>query len=480
MTAENESPLYQKRIPIFVRSVEGKFRNFKTGILVLGYTVFFCLPWLQWERNSGAAQAILFDLVSRRFFIFDLVVYPQDIFWLSMLLFIAAALLFFVTGLIGRAWCGFFCFQTLWTDMYMMIEHMIQGERPARMRLYKQPWNMEKILKVGSSHLLMILISFWTGFTFVIYFAYAPDMFQRFFSGEAAEVAYFTVLVLTITTYVAGGIAREQVCNYICPYSRFQGVMYESDTLAVSYDLRRGEGAAGRAPPREGLRTRAQRQARGHGDCIDCGFCVQVCPTGIDIRDGLQYQCISCGLCIDACNSIMDSVGFPRGLIRYDSERNLESAQPEKPQLKWKRLKVLGYALALLLMVGALAYNIGTRVETELSVQQIRQPLFVELSDGRVRNRYQLHIVNKTEHEETYQVAVRGIPAAALDLGAISVIRIRPGKDLHINAKVDLDAQLAKRTRKFEFVLMMQSKPDEMLLNKVRFSSKHQEEQSGH
>lgn len=475
MTAETETPLYQKRIPIFVRSVEGKFRNFKTAVLVLAYTVYFCLPWLQWERASAAGQAVLFDLVSRRFFIFDLVVYPQDIFWLSMLLFIAAALLFFVTGLIGRAWCGFFCFQTLWTDMFMMIEHMIQGERPARMRLYKQPWNAEKVLKVGSSHLLMILVSFWTGFTFIAYFAYAPELFHRFFSGEAAEVAYFTVLMLTITTYVAGGLAREQVCNFICPYARFQGVMYEPDTLAVSYDTRRGEGTAGRALPREGLRTREERQAKGHGDCIDCGFCVQVCPTGIDIRDGLQYQCISCGLCIDACNNIMDSVGFPRGLIRYDSERNLESEHPEKPHLKWKRLKVLGYAAALLLMIGALGYNIGTRVDTELSVQQVRQPLFIELSDERIRNRYLLNIVNKTEQEQIYQLSVRGIPADALDLGAVSTIRVRPGKNLHINAKVDLEEEMAKQTREFEFVLTLQSSPNAPLVRKTTFSSEHQE-----
>jgi len=469
MSTEQPVHLYQKRIPIFVRSVEGKFRNFKTGILVLAYTVFFSLPWIQWERASSADQAILFDLVSKRFFIFDLVVYPQDIFWLSMLLFIAAALLFFVTGLVGRAWCGYFCFQTLWTDMFMLIEHMIQGERPARMRLSKQPWNMEKVLKVGSSHFFMILVSFWTGFTFAAYFAYAPDLLHKFFTGDAAEAAYITVITLTITTYLAGGHAREQICNYICPYSRFQSVMYEQDTLAVSYDTRRGEGTAGRSLPKEGLRSREERQAQGHGDCIDCGFCVQVCPTGIDIRNGLQYQCISCGLCIDACNNIMDSVGFPRGLIRYDSERNLKSETPVKPHLKWKSLKVLGYASALIIMLGALGYNIGTRSDAEVRVQQIRQPLFVKLSDGSVRNRYQVHIVNKTETDETYQVAVSGIPPSALDLGAVSTIRVRAGKDLLLNAKVDLPEEMAKQTREFEFIVTADSAPREPMVRKVGF-----------
>lgn len=471
MATHKDSPLFQKHIPIFVRSVEGKFRNFKTAILVLAYTVYFSLPWVRWERASSADQAVMFDLVSKRFFIFDLAVYPQDIFWLSMLLFIAAIFLFFVTGLVGRAWCGYFCFQTLWTDMFMLIEHMIQGERPARVRLYKQPWNMEKILKVGSSHFFMILIAFWTGFTFIAYFGYAPELLHKFFTGNAADVAYITVAVLGISTYVAGGLSREQICIHICPYARFQSVMYDADTLAVSYDSKRGEGSAGRALPTAGLRTREERQAKGHGDCIDCGFCVQVCPTGIDIRKGLQYQCISCGLCIDACNNIMDSVSFPRGLIRYDSDHNLHSEHPTKPHLHWKRFKVIGYAAALLIMTGALAFSIVMRSDTELRIQQVRQPLFVELSDERVRNRYQLHIVNKTEHDESYKVEVRGIPASALDLGAVTDIRLRPGKDLHLNAKVDLNEHLAEQTQEFEFVVTTQTNPDAPLIRKVRFSS---------
>lgn len=468
-----KSPMFEKHIPIFVRSVEGKFRNFKYAVLTLAYTVFFALPWLPWERASAASQAVMFDLVSKRFFIFDLVVYPQDIFWLSMLLFIAAVLLFFVTGLIGRAWCGFFCFQTLWADMFYLIEHTIQGERPARQRLFNQKWNLEKLLKVGASHALMILVSFWTGMTFAAYFSYAPALLQDFFAGTAADAAYITVITLTITTYVAGGLSREQICIHICPYARFQSVMYEPDTLAVAYDARRGEGTAGRALPKAGLRTREERQAAGHGDCIDCGFCVQVCPTGIDIRNGLQYQCISCGLCIDACNNIMDSVGYPRGLIRYDSERNLHAEHPTRPHIQWKRFKVLGYAGALLAMILALIFSVATRSDTELRIQQVRQPLYVELSDESVRNRYQLHLVNKTEQEETYKIEVRGIPAAALDLGAVTEIRVRPGKDLHLNAKIDLEEDLAEKTEAFEFVVTPASTPDQPLIRKVSFSSEH-------
>lgn len=471
-----QSSLYQKHIPIYTRSVKGKFRNFKTAVLVLAYMVYFVLPWIPWERHSAPNQALLFDLETRRFFIFDLVVYPQDIFWLAMLLFIAAALLFFVTVLVGRAWCGYFCFQTLWSDMFIFIEHWIQGERPARMRLRKQPWNTEKILKLGSSHALMILIAFWTSFTFIAYYAYAPDLFVRFFTGEAAYVAYFTVLTLTFATYLAGGVAREQVCIYICPYARFQSVMYEPDTLAVSYDARRGEGTAGRMAAREGLRTHEERQAQGHGDCIDCGFCVQVCPTGIDIRNGLQYQCISCGLCIDACNNIMDSIGFPRGLIRYDSERNLNSTTPAKPHLKWKRLKVIGYAVALMLMVSALIWSIVMRSDVEVGIQQVRQPLYVVLSDESIRNRYQIHIVNKMEQDMVYSVKVRGIPESALDIGALSEIKVRAGKSLMIAVKVDLDEHTAKKIKEFTFVVKPQSADAQEVVRKVDFTAPHENE----
>lgn len=467
------SPLLHKHIPIVTRSVKGKFRNFKTVVLALAYTVYFLLPWLPWARHSAPSQAIMFDLSTRRFFIFDLIVYPQDIFWLAMLLFIAAAFLFFITGLIGRAWCGYFCFQTLWSDLFILIEQGIQGERPARVRLQKQPWNAEKILKIGSSHLLMILVAFWTGITFAAYFSYAPEFVHAFFIGQAPQAAYITVIALTLTTYLAGGVVREQVCTYICPYARFQGVMYEADTMAVSYDTRRGEGTAGRIIPGKGLRTREERQAKGHGDCIDCGFCVQVCPTGIDIRNGLQYQCISCGLCIDACNNIMDSVGFPRGLIRYDSERNLANEIPHKPRLEWKRLKVVGYAAALLVATGILFYNIGTRTDTEATVQQVRQPLFVLLSDGSFRNRYQIHIVNKTEKDEIYSLKVRGIPQSALDMGSIPAIKVRAGKDLTVNAKVNLSHELAEKTREFKFVITSSEPSAEPLVLEANFNSQH-------
>ena len=448
-----EQSLYAKHIPIVTRSVTGNFRKFKTLVSILAFAVFFALPWVPWDRVSTANQAILFDLTSRRFFIFNLIVYPQDVFWLAMLLFIAAAFLFFITGLVGRAWCGYFCFQTLWSDLFIKIEHLFQGERPARVRLKKQPWNLEKILKVGGSHLVMITIAWWTALTFACYFTYAPDFVHNFLTGKAPFGGYYAVLILTATTYMAAGIAREQICLYFCPYARFQGVMYEPDTLVVAYDAKRGEGLKGRTIPIHGLKTLEERHAAGNGDCIDCGFCVQVCPTGIDIRNGLQYQCISCGLCIDACNNIMDSVGFPRGLIRYDTERNMASLTPHKPKVMWKRFKVLGYASALILMTSVLGYNIGQRKDVEVNVQQVRQPLFVTLSDGSVRNRYLVHIVNKNEADKVYKITAEGIPAEAIDLGNISEIKIRAGKALGINTKVTLTHELAEKTHEFDFLV---------------------------
>jgi cytochrome c oxidase accessory protein FixG len=472
---EQEIHLYQKREPIFTRTVKGRFRSLKTGILLLAYTVFFALPWIPWERPSGAQQAILFDLVSRRFFIFDLVVYPQDIFLLSLLLFIAATLLFFATGLIGRAWCGYFCFQTLWTDAFMLIEHIIQGERPARMKLAKQPWSSpEKILKIGGARFLMLLLSFWTAYTFVAYFNHTPDFLWRFFTGDSVSTAYFSVAILTISTFLAGGVAREQVCIYMCPYARFQSVMYESDTLIPSYNFKRGEGSAGRIAAKSGVHTREERQAKGHGDCIDCGYCVQVCPTGIDIRNGLQYQCISCGLCIDACNTIMDSLGWERGLIRYDSERNLNLDQPQKPHLDFMRLKVLGYLVALAVMTGVLVSYFVLRSDFELRVMQSRQPLFIMLSDGKVRNRYEMHIVNKTQQDENYLIMTEGIPATAMSMGNIpNPVTVHAGKDLRVPVKVDLDLATAGKTRNFEFIVVPQSAPENQEERRVSFDSRH-------
>lgn len=423
--------LFEARIPIHPRSVSGRFRNLKTGILLLAYAVFFLLPWLRWEREVGPSQAVLFDIPSRRFYLFDLVVYPQDIFWLAGLLMIAALLLFFVTGLAGRVFCGYFCFQTLWTDVYMFLERRIQGERPARLRLAKQPWNGEKILKLGATHASWLLVALATGLGFVLYWADAPTLVRDFFAGQAAHAAYITAGLLTVTTYTFAGLAREQVCTYMCPYARFQSVMFDRDTLIVSYDRARGEGPAGRAKPSRERKSRDARQREGIGDCIDCGYCVQVCPTGIDIRDGLQIQCIHCALCIDACDAIMDKQGWPRGLIRYTSESALEGRKT-----RFVRLKTLGYGSAILVVAVLLVLSILGRTELDASVTQVRQPLFVQMADGSTQNSYEIVLNNKTQRRLDLEIRLSGLDGALLDLGRVERILLEPSQRTTVLARV--------------------------------------------
>jgi len=431
----SRSQLYQARTHLYPRSVSGRFRRLKWGVVVLAYGVYFLLPWLRWERTAGADQAVLFDLAGRKFYLFDLVVHPQDIFWLAGLLMIAAYLLFFVTGLAGRVFCGYFCFQTLWTDVYILIERLIQGERPARIRLAKRPWGAEKALKLGLTHLCWLLVAFLTGLTFVLYWGDAPQLVGHFFTGDAPFAAYATALFLTATTYVMAGVAREQVCTYMCPYARFQAVMFDKDTLIVSYDERRGEGAKGRAKLGKGVKTRAQRAQAGVGDCIDCGYCVQVCPTGIDIRNGLQIQCISCALCIDACDTIMDSLDWPRGLVAYTSERKVATGQ----QARLLRPKVVGYAAVLVLAIGLLGWSVSHQAAFDLSVAQVRQPIYVQLSDGRIQNSYEIKVNNKTNKTLTLLFSTRGLPAGAeLDMGSFAQVSLHPEQRLRLSANVRL------------------------------------------
>ncbi len=464
--------LYFKRVPVVPRSIQGGFRRFKTAILWLGFAVYFLLPWLPWSREGAPSQAVMFDIPGRRYLIFNLTVYPQDIFWLALLLFIAAVVLFFATALVGRAFCGYFCFQTLWTDAFIWLEKWFQGERPARLRLSRESWSKrEKLLKVGGTRIAWALLSFWTALTFVFYFGYAPELLQTFFTGDAPAAAYITTLVLTISTYAAAGLLREHVCTFICPYGRFQSAMYDPETLTVHYDRRRGEGAAGRASARAGARAREERSALGHGDCVDCGLCAQVCPVGIDIRDGLQYTCISCGLCVDACDSIMDKMGWPRGLVRYDSEVNLARSAPTPPKLHWKSLKVLGYGVSIVLMTGYLIYDMSHRSSFEHSIQQIRQPLFVTLSDGTIRNRYQIRLTNISGAEETYAISARGLPEGALDLGNFESVTIRNGKSVIIQASVMLDPHRAREIDHFEFLI--RNGKGESVVDPARFFTKH-------
>ena len=441
--------LIQKCIPVVPRSVSGRFRMLKYSILVLAYGVYYLLPWWRWERNSGPDQAVVFDIVARKFYIFDLVVYAQDMFWLTGFLVIAAFLLFFVTGIAGRVFCGYFCFQTLWTDVFILIERLVQGERNARIKLINSPPTLNKTIKLSLTQFLWFLVALITGLSFTLYWGNAPELLMQMVTGQAPFPAYATTFFLTVTTFVMAGMAREQVCTYMCPYSRFQAVMFDQDTLIVAYDEQRGEGEQGRWKPIKGLLKRDERQAKGYGDCIDCGFCVQVCPVGIDIRNGLQYQCISCALCIDACNTIMDSINYPRGLIRYSSEHQMHGRR-----WSWLKMKNLGYSVAILIVTGLLIWSIVTRQLTELRVQQIRQPLYVTLSDGQIQNRYEVKMTNKHDQAQRYRIHIEGLPGAILDVGHFSEVSLNTGESVHLQVHIKMrpDKQSVKN-RHFYFVL---------------------------
>ncbi|WP_020559956.1 cytochrome c oxidase accessory protein CcoG [Thiofilum flexile] len=434
------------------RSVHGRFRTIKTGILIFAYAMFFILPWLRWERAYGPDQLVLFDIPARRFYMFDLVMHAQDVFWLTALLFLAAVLLFFVTTLFGRVFCGYFCFQTLWVDAFRFIESKIQGDRVARIRLERQAWNGEKVLKVGGTHALWLLLSFWTGLTFALYWGDAYELTAQFFTGQAPAAAYGTAFILMATTYFAAAWMQEYICIHICPYSRFQSVMFDIDTLIVSYDKKRGEGSTGRVKPIKDLREHDTRLAQGHGDCIDCGYCVQVCPTGIDIRDGLQISCIHCALCIDACDSIMDKQGWERGLIRYTSENELGGKKTQ-----FLKLRTVGYGIATLLATAYLVWMVSSTKQLELSIVQVRNPLFVTLSDGSIRNSYEIKINNKTMSPARYKLELEGLEGAKLSLGSeVGDLVVKPDSSLRVFAQVNYmppSTGMISKNREFTFKL---------------------------
>ena len=457
--------IQEVHIPIHPRSVKGYFRTLKNIILVVAYLVYFLLPWVPWERATGPNQAVLWDLVGRKFYLFGLVIHPKEIFWLAGILMIAALLLFFVTGIAGRIFCGYFCFQTLWTDIFVGIERLVQGERPARIRLDKQPWNTEKIRKKSLTHILWLLFAFITGLTFTLYWGYAPELFKAFFTGSAAAPMYITTLIITATTYTMAGFAREQTCTHMCPYSRFQSAMFDRDTKLVAYDQKRGEGEQGRSKVTREFKTREERQAAGIGDCIDCGYCVQVCPTGIDIRNGLQVSCIHCALCIDACNNIMDKMEWPRGLIRYSSEH--EEAGKKARILKPKNF---GYGIALLLSLVVLIWSVEHKAELDTAITQIRQPLYVRLSDGSIQNSYEIKLTNYTQKEQFLTLGLDRLDNATLDVGKIQSIHLRPEQQLRLLVKVKQKTeQQTQKVSDFNFIVYPKDKNINEKRIKARF-----------
>ena len=429
----NEVPLkfveYQKIIE--PRSVKGQFRNIKTFILILAFTTYFLLPWLPWSREIGPNQAIIFDLASHKYYFFNLVLHPQDVLSLAILMVFAAAFLFFVTTIGGRVFCGFFCFQTLWTDAFRLLERLIQGDRVTRLRLKKQKWNLEKVRKVGLTNALWLALAFWSGLTFTLYWAESGQLLKDFFTGQGPLAAYICTAIITVTTLLAAGFAKDAICVHICPYSRFQSAMFDENTSIVSYDKARGEGENGRAKPIKTLKTQEQRKEAGAGDCVDCNYCVQVCPMGIDIRNGLQIACIHCGLCIDACDSIMDKQGWARGLVRFTSENALENKKTS-----YFGMRTIGYGLASFIAGAFLIYSVASSAKLTVDVAQTRSPLYVVLSDGSIQNSYHLKFNNMTTKAATFSLSVEGLKNGIVDIGKLQNIQLPPERGLRVSVRL--------------------------------------------
>jgi cytochrome c oxidase accessory protein FixG len=396
--------LYEAQKKIYPRSVNGRFAQWRWVFVWLTQIVFYGLPWLEW----GGRQAVLFDLAARRFYIFGYVLYPQDFIYLTGLLVVSALSLFLFTAVAGRLWCGFTCPQTVYTEMFLWIERKVEGDRNARMKLDGRPMSLEKLAKKWFKHVLWLSLALWTGFSFVGYFTPIRELLLEFSQARMSSWEVFWVFFYGFATYGNAGFLREQVCKYMCPYARFQSAMFDRDTLIVSYDTARGD-------PRGTRGRNADLKALNLGSCIDCGLCVQVCPTGIDIRNGLQYECISCAACVDVCNGVMDKMRYPRGLIRFTTQNALASGWGTKEI--WSRIlraRVLVYAAVLGALVLGLAFSLATRMPLKVDVVRDRAALSRIVAGGKLENVYRLQVMNATEQPQRYRIRATGLEGLAL------------------------------------------------------------------
>ncbi|MGE0754326.1 MAG: cytochrome c oxidase accessory protein CcoG [Alphaproteobacteria bacterium] len=394
--------LFEKQKRIYPKRTWGRYRKIKWVVMILTLGIYYLAPWIRWDRGTHAPdQAILIDIPHSRAYFFFIEIWPQEVYYLTGILILAAVTLFFVTSLFGRVWCGYTCPQTVWTDLFVWVERIVQGDRNARMRLDKAPLSFEKIWKKGLTHFIWLIIGLCTGGAWVFYFNDAPTLAEQILSFNVPWSVLGWVIALTISTYIMAGYAREQVCTYMCPYARFQSAMFDKDSLIIGYDEARGE-------LRGKHKTGESWEGRGH--CIDCTACVQVCPMGIDIRDGLQMECIACGMCVDECNTIMEKVGLPPGLIRYDTVRNQqERAAGNHVKLRFIRPRTIYYASIIAVVGSVMLYGLLTRSPLELHVLHDRNPLFVILSDGSIRNGYDIKILNKSHEDKRYALTLSGM-----------------------------------------------------------------------
>ena len=446
--------LYARHQKVYPREVHGGFASLRILLASLTLGIFYGLPWLNWGAER---QAFLIDLPARKFNLFAWTFWPQDLFYLAVILILSALLLFFFTAILGRVWCGFACPQTVWTEVFLWIERKIDGDRMQQMKLANMPWNPEKLVKRGGKYGAWILFSLWTGFTFVGFFTPIRELAVSAFSFTLGPWESFWVFFYGLATFGNAGFLREQVCLHMCPYGRFQGAMFDSNTLIISYDKRRGE-------PR-GARSRSvDPKAQNLGHCIDCTLCVQVCPTGIDIRNGLQYQCIACAACVDVCDTVMDKMNYPRGLIRYTTENALAG----KPS-RILRPRVLIYGGVLAAISAALVISVLLRIPLDVDVTRDRNTLYRETNEGLVENVYTLHILNMDNSAHTYQLTADGIEGLRL-LSDVEGVTIDSGQSRELVVRVQVDpVNLKERSSHIRFRVQSEDSAKLVATEEARF-----------
>lgn len=448
--------MYQKRKKIYVREINGFFQKIRSLFLLLLMAMYFGVAWLSWDGQ----QLVWFNLPARQFHIFGATFWPQDFMLLSGMLIICAYGLFTITNFAGRVWCGYSCPQTAWSFIFIWIEEKIEGTRNQRVKLDKQKMDLTKFRKKATKHFLWILVALATGITFVGYFSPIRDLIPSLVTFQAGHWEYFWIGFFLTATYVNAGWMREQVCIYMCPYARFQSVMYDADTLAVTYDLNRGE-------PRGKKRKKTDEETKPLGDCVDCSLCVQVCPTGIDIRDGMQYQCIACALCIDACDSVMDKLNRPKGLIRYATEKEIEGGTTHI-----LRPRLVGYAAMLVVMMGVLTYAIISRTPFELDIERDRASLYRRTPDDTIQNSYTLKLMNMSQEPHAYEIRVEGLENVIFDGEKQHSLKVNQLKEVAVNLEVDpSETKLTDTRTDIEFVVINKDNNEEVAREESRFIS---------
>ena len=401
-----ESSLYASRTKIYPAAVSGRFRQIKWFILAVTLGIYYFLPFVRWDRGPNApSQAVLIDMDHHRFYFFFIEIWPQEVYYITGLLILAAVTLFLMNALAGRLWCGYLCPQTVWTDLFFAVERLIEGDRRARMIKADQSWNLETFAQGVLKHWAWLMIAWWTGGAWVLYFSDAPTLVYQLATFQGPVVAYTWIAILTFTTYFFAGFMREQVCTYMCPWPRIQAALTDEWALNVTYRYDRGE-------PRGSLKKNdiLRDEGKPAGDCVDCHQCFYVCPTGVDIRDGLQIDCIQCGLCIDACDNVMDKLGRPTGLIGYDTDMNVKRRMQGLPALKTRflRARTILYAAVIAIVGGTMMGVLATRHDSGLAVIHDRNPLFVRLADGGIRNAYTVRLSNKIPEDRPFEIRVDG------------------------------------------------------------------------